>query len=105
MAEVLRFHHERYDGRGFPRGIRGEDIPYESCVLALAEAWVGLTSAHGHRPALSDHQALAVVRAGAGLQWHPHLTETLAVLVEGDHAAVVPAPVPAPSQTLARAVG
>lgn len=105
VAEVLRFHHERYDGRGFPRGIRGEDIPYESCVLALAEAWVGLTSPRGHRPALTDTQALAVVRAGAGLQWHPRLTDTLAVLVEGDHASEVSASILAPAPSLARAVG
>lgn len=97
VAEVLRFHHERFDGRGLPNGIAGEDIPYESAVLALAEAWVGLTSARAQRPALATAQALTVIRAGAGLQWHPGLTEVLVSLIEAEYTAeVAPVQVPAP---------
>ena len=81
VAEIIRFHHERFDGRGYPRGISGNDIPIESRILAVCEAWVTLTTADGPRPALSDQQALVMLRAGAGTQWDPEVVERLAVVV------------------------
>ena len=77
VADVLRFHHERFDGRGHPRGLIGKDIPMQSRVLAICHAWVALTSEAGDRPALSEQQALTVLRAGAGTQWDPDLIEPL----------------------------
>jgi HD-GYP domain-containing protein (c-di-GMP phosphodiesterase class II) len=82
VAEIIRFHHERFDGRGYPRAIVGQDIPLESRILAVADAWVALTSARDYRPALSERQALTVLRAGAGTKWDPKLPDVLASILE-----------------------
>lgn len=87
-AEILRHSQERFDGRGFPRGLAGPNIPRESRVLAACEAWVGLTSPRGNRPALSQAQAIVVLHAGAGVQWDPAVVRTLIATVQ---AAPAPA--------------
>jgi HD-GYP domain-containing protein (c-di-GMP phosphodiesterase class II) len=100
VADILRFHHERFDGRGDPHGLTGVDIPLESRIIALADAWVALTSDRGYRPALSTQQALAVLHAGAGTKWDPKVVESLTSAVQGSvHAPVenVPAAALAPA--------
>jgi hypothetical protein len=81
VAEMIRLHLERFDGRGFPRGLVGEDIPLGSRVVSVADAWAALTSRRGYRPALSAGQALVVLRAGAGTQWDPAVVEAVAALI------------------------
>jgi response regulator RpfG family c-di-GMP phosphodiesterase len=85
VAETLRYHHERFDGHGQPFGLVGKDIPWEARILAVAEAWVGLTSPRTSDPALSTDQALIVMHAGAGTTWDPAVVASL-------HRAVTDAP-------------
>lgn len=84
VAEAIRYHHERFDGRGYPRGIAGEDIPHEARIVAIADAWVTLTSPSAYRPALRESQALLVLRAGAGTKWDPVIVGVVTGLIEGD---------------------
>ncbi|HUQ23306.1 MAG TPA: HD-GYP domain-containing protein [Gaiellaceae bacterium] len=73
-------HHERWDGGGYPDGLRGEEIPVEGRLLGVADAFDAMTSDRSYRPALTVDQALAELERCAGTQFDPELTETF---VEG----------------------
>ncbi len=68
-------HHESYDGRGYPHGLRGESIPIEGRILAIADAYDAMTSCRPYRNAMSFEKAEAIIRDGAGKQWDPALVE------------------------------
>ena len=72
QARWVRHHHERCDGRGYPDGLAGEDIPEGARILALADAWDAMTSDRPYRRALGTDEALApkVERLG-GRQFIP----------------------------------
>ncbi len=67
------YHHERWDGTGYPSGKRGEEIPVEARVLAIADAFDAMTSDRPYRDALSREEALAEVERCAGTQFDPKI--------------------------------
>jgi len=67
------YHHERWDGTGYPSGKAGEEIPVEARVLAVADAFDAMTSDRPYRPALSHDEALAEVERCAGTQFDPKI--------------------------------
>ena len=67
------YHHERWDGTGYPSGKAGEEIPVEARVLALADAFDAMTSDRPYRPALTREEALAEVERCAGTQFDPEI--------------------------------
>src|SRR3954449_13438702 len=69
------YHHERWDGRGYPSGKAGEEIPIEARVLAVADAFDAMTSDRPYRPALSRTEALAEVERCAGTQFDPRIAQ------------------------------
>ena len=62
IVDIIRYHHERYDGRGYPYGISGKDFPINAQIVALAEYYVGITSARAYRPAVSHEKALEKIQ-------------------------------------------
>jgi two-component system cell cycle response regulator len=64
---AVRAHHERLDGSGYPRGLRGRQVPFGAQVLAVVDTFAALTRPRPHRPAMSEREALAVLRQQAGL--------------------------------------
>jgi HD-GYP domain-containing protein (c-di-GMP phosphodiesterase class II) len=79
------FHHERWDGTGYPTGRSREQIPPGARILALADAFDAMISNRPYRPALPLHRALAEVRACAGSQFDPAVVRAfLAAWAEGD---------------------
>ncbi|MBB5233752.1 HD domain-containing phosphohydrolase [Deinococcus budaensis] len=72
---VVRSHHERWDGQGYPDGLKGEEIPPLARLFALCDVYDALVSARPYRPALPPAEALALLRAGRGTQFDPHLTD------------------------------
>jgi HD-GYP domain-containing protein (c-di-GMP phosphodiesterase class II) len=68
-------HHERYDGNGYPKGLKGEEIPLEARILAIADAFAAMTSDRPYSRALSEEEAREEIRRGAGKQFDPHLVE------------------------------
>jgi response regulator RpfG family c-di-GMP phosphodiesterase len=64
---AVRAHHERLDGSGYPRGLRGRQVPFGAQILGVVDTWAALTRPRPHRPALSEPDALAVLRQQAGL--------------------------------------
>jgi HD-GYP domain-containing protein (c-di-GMP phosphodiesterase class II) len=81
-VEIIRCHHERWDGRGYPRGLRGPQIPLEARVFALADAFDAMTSDRPYRRAMQVEVALDEIAAGAGKQFDPDVVEAFLELVD-----------------------
>jgi putative nucleotidyltransferase with HDIG domain len=73
---VVRSHHERWDGGGYPDGLHGKRIPLAARVFAVADAFDALTSDRPYRAAASFEEARTVIRAGAGTQFDPDVAGT-----------------------------
>jgi putative nucleotidyltransferase with HDIG domain len=72
---VIRSHHERWDGRGYPDQLQGEDIPILARVVAVADAFDAMTSSRSYRSALSIEEAYSRIIEGKGTQFDPELVE------------------------------
>ncbi|HMC68925.1 MAG TPA: HD-GYP domain-containing protein [Mycobacteriales bacterium] len=86
VANIVRFHHERWDGTGYPDGLAGERIPLASRIIAACDAYHAMTSDRPYRRAMSVEQALGELRANAGSQFDP------TVVAQIETAVVQPAP-------------
>jgi HD-GYP domain-containing protein (c-di-GMP phosphodiesterase class II) len=73
--EIVRSHHERWDGKGYPRGLKGEDIPLGARVFAVADSFDAMTSDRPYRSAMSIEAALEELEAGSGGQFWPPAVE------------------------------
>ncbi|MDH7602084.1 MAG: HD domain-containing phosphohydrolase [Armatimonadota bacterium] len=76
-AVLVKYHHERYDGKGCPAGLCGIEIPLGSRIIAVAEAFDILTSDVPWRPAMDQQSALAELQRCAGTQFDPEVVEAL----------------------------
>ena len=75
--EICRWHHERYDGRGYPDGLKGEDIPISAQVVSLADVYDALTSERVYKPAHSHEKAMSMILNGECGAFQPLLLECL----------------------------
>lgn len=82
VAEAIRHHHERWDGRGYPDGLEGDTIPLASRVVSLADTLDAMTCARPYRPARDREKALAEIRRCAGSQFDPELAKEFCALME-----------------------
>jgi putative nucleotidyltransferase with HDIG domain len=80
-ARIVLHHHERFDGGGYPSGRAGRDIPIESRILAVADAYDAMTSARPYRAAMSPAAAMTELRNGAGRQHDADCVDALAGFV------------------------
>lgn len=88
---VVRSHHERWDGQGYPDGLAGEETPLVARVVAVADTLDAITSPRAYRPARSWQAALSEIADGRGTQFDPRVAEAcLDVLGERPAGAVVP---------------
>ena len=85
-AIIVRHHHERHDGSGYPDGLRGELIPLGSRIVAVADVYDALTSDRPYRPRLSREETVRRLQAEAGRSLDAHLA-ALCIRVTGDAAA------------------
>ncbi len=70
-ADYIRYHHERWDGKGYPYGLRGEEIPLGARIIAVADSYDAMTTDRPYRRALSRDVVMAELKRGAGVQWDP----------------------------------
>jgi diguanylate cyclase (GGDEF)-like protein len=81
VSSILH-HHERWDGGGYPEGLKGEEIPLEARILAIADSFAAMTSVRPYRPALSHDEILKELRQGTGTQFDPKLVEVFISIIE-----------------------
>jgi GAF domain-containing protein len=81
VATIVRFHHERWDGRGYPDGLEGERIPLGSRIISACDAWGAMLADRPYRERLRLDAALAELRAGSGTQFDPAVVEALITAV------------------------
>jgi putative nucleotidyltransferase with HDIG domain len=82
LAEIVGSHHERYDGKGYPYGRKGEETPLTGRILGVADALDAMLSDRPYRPGMNLLQALVEVRRNAGTQFDPHVVEALLRVAE-----------------------
>ena len=79
---AILHHHEHYDGSGYPSGLKGEDIPSEARILAIADAYDAITSLRPYRERLSPQQALDELKRCAGAQFDPELVDIFCKIMQ-----------------------
>jgi response regulator RpfG family c-di-GMP phosphodiesterase len=67
-------HHERWDGNGYPRGLKGEEIPIEARIFALVDVWDAITNDRVYRKSMCKEEAIQTIKSGAGTHFDPQLT-------------------------------
>lgn len=75
ITEIIKYHHEYYNGCGYPYGLKGEEIPLGSRIIAIADAFDSMVSNRAYRKSLSPDEALKVIEQSAGKQFDPNLVE------------------------------
>ena len=84
VAPLVKHHHERWDGAGYPDGLKGDQIPLGSRIIHIAEAFDAMTSQTSYRPVLADYQALDIIESKAGTQFDPDLAARFKKMIQGD---------------------
>jgi putative two-component system response regulator len=73
VVPIIRHHHERFDGTGYPDGLAGSHIPQVAMIVAICDAYDAMTSDRPYRSAMTSDHAIAELRSGSGTQWDPDL--------------------------------
>ena len=77
LTTIVEQHHEKLDGSGYPKGLKGDEIMLEARIVAVADAFDAMTSDRSYRKAMSYDQAILELETGAGVQFEPEVVETL----------------------------
>jgi putative two-component system response regulator len=81
-VDIPYCHHEKWDGSGYPRGLRGEEIPLLARLFAIVDVWDALSSDRPYRPALPENEVLEYIRNQSGLHFDPSLVPTFMELIK-----------------------
>ena len=84
LAAGAKWHHERYDGRGYPEGLSGEDIPEEARIIAVADAYDAMTSNRSYRGALPQETVRGEIEKGKGSQFDPQFADIMLKMIDDD---------------------
>ena len=89
---IVEAHHENWDGSGYPRGLRGEEIPIGARILSVVDCFDALTSDRPYRPAMSDEQAIGIVEERSGKFYDPQVVATFVRVYRDISPAAAPQP-------------
>jgi putative nucleotidyltransferase with HDIG domain len=87
---VIRHHHERWDGLGYPDRLSGTDVPVEAAIIAIADAWDAMTTDRPYAAALDVEQAMLQIHAGRGKQFNPTVVDAFLSVARRRPAEVMP---------------
>jgi diguanylate cyclase (GGDEF)-like protein/PAS domain S-box-containing protein/putative nucleotidyltransferase with HDIG domain len=82
LVPIVRHHHERFDGNGYPDGLAGEEIPLEARILSVVDVFDALTHQRSYRKALNREETITELRRGAGAQFDPAVVEAFLTLLK-----------------------
>lgn len=98
ICEILENHHERWDGLGYPRGLKGEEIPLPARIVSIVDSYHAMISDRPYRDAMTKEQAIQTLKDGAGIQWDPFLVDIfVAVLASLNDPRSAPLAAPTPA--------
>ncbi|EQB21624.1 hypothetical protein UNSWDHB_1037 [Dehalobacter sp. UNSWDHB] len=83
LSDYVLAHHERWDGKGYPKGLKGEEIPLEARIVAIADAYNAMSSRRPYRKAMNENTAAEEILKNAGTQFDPHLAKVFVEKVLG----------------------
>jgi HD-GYP domain-containing protein (c-di-GMP phosphodiesterase class II) len=83
-ANIAKYHHEKWDGSGYPDGLAGDDIPVEARIMAIADVYDALVSKRVYKDSVSPDEALAVIAKDAGSHFDPRLAELFLGIMRKD---------------------
>ncbi|EOC99659.1 HD-GYP domain-containing protein [Caldisalinibacter kiritimatiensis] len=81
VAKIIKYHHERYDGRGYPEGLKADKIPLEAAILSIADVYDAMTTDRPYRGALTKEKAIKEIKENSGTQFHPKLTDAFIKII------------------------
>ena len=84
LIPIVKYHHERYDGKGYPEGKKGTDIPEIARIIAVADAYDAMTSDRSYRNAMSKQAAREELVKGTGTQFDPGFVKIMIQLIDQD---------------------
>jgi HD-GYP domain-containing protein (c-di-GMP phosphodiesterase class II) len=87
VAQFVRSHHERWDGSGYPDGLRGDAIPLVSRIISVVDAYDAMTTTRPYRSALPHAEAVRRLRLGADRQWDARVVDAFVTLTEREQAS------------------
>lgn len=82
FVPLIKYHHERYDGGGYPDGLKGQEIPYLARMLTIADSFDAMTSNRPYNVRKSHEEGIEELRLNAGLQFDPELVEIFIEMLE-----------------------
>ena len=82
IVPYILYHHERYDGKGYPHGLSGDMIPRGAQIISIADAYDAMTTGRGYNNPLTAQEAIAELKKSLGQQFHPLYAETFIKLLE-----------------------
>ena len=84
LIPFIFYHHERWDGKGYPSGIKGDEIPIGARIIAIADVYEALTSNRPYRKAYSKKKAVQIIKDGSGKQFDPRIVTAFLKVLEAE---------------------
>ena len=89
VSSIIKYHHERYDGKGYPQGLTGVEIPIEAAILAVADAYDAMTSDRPYRTAMDGNVAIKILWRESGSQFNPIVVKAFQEYLNGKKLRVI----------------
>jgi HD-GYP domain-containing protein (c-di-GMP phosphodiesterase class II) len=82
ICSIVRGHHERIDGNGYPDSLRGDEIPLAARIVSVCDAYDAMANTRQYREGMGQDKAIAILREHSGSQWDPSVVEALVTFVK-----------------------
>ena len=82
LIPLVLYHHERWDGKGYPGGLKSQEIPIGARIIAVSDVYQALTSKRPYRKSFSKKEALRIIQEGSGKQFDPEIVKRFMAIVE-----------------------